>query len=90
MSGYFLSYSKGVKYPFEVQEGRCDFCRDITAEKGLICLEERTSWFLMNCSRFISSYDGDLRDPLVFPQERPLSMRVARGLSALLSGRAGS
>ena len=27
----------------------------------------------------LSTYDGDLRDPLRWPQERPVSMRVARG-----------
>ena len=27
----------------------------------------------------VSTYDGDLRDPLWFPQERPVPMRVARG-----------
>ena len=26
----------------------------------------------------LSSYDGDLRDPLWWPQERPVRMRVAR------------
>ena len=26
------------------------------------------------------TYDGDLRDPLWWPQERPVPMRVARGL----------
>ena len=26
-----------------------------------------------------STYDGDLRDPLLWPQERPVPMRVARG-----------
>ena len=26
----------------------------------------------------LSSYDGDLRDPLWWPQERPVPMRVAR------------
>ena len=36
MSGNFLSCSKGVKDPFEVQEGSCDFSRDATAEKGVI------------------------------------------------------
>ena len=25
------------------------------------------------------TYDGDLRDPLCWPQERPVPMRVARG-----------
>ena len=27
----------------------------------------------------LSSYDGDLRDPLWWPQEMPVPMRVARG-----------
>ena len=27
----------------------------------------------------LSTYDGDLRDPLLWPQERPVPMRVARG-----------
>ena len=27
----------------------------------------------------LSTYDGDLRDPLCWPQERPVPMRVARG-----------
>ena len=29
--------------------------------------------------QFLSTYDGDLRDPLWWPQERPFPMRVARG-----------
>ena len=36
---------------------------------------------------FLSSYDEDLRDPLVWPQESPVSMRVARGLSGVLCSR---
>ena len=36
MSGHFLSCNKGVKDPFEVQEGRCDFPQVATTEKGLI------------------------------------------------------
>ena len=39
----------------------------------------------------LSTYDGDLRDPLWWPQERPVPMRVARllhgGLSCFLSRR---
>ena len=27
----------------------------------------------------LSTYDGELRDPLWWPQERPVLMRVARG-----------
>ena len=36
MLGNFLSCLKGVKCPFETQEGRWDFSRDTAAEKGLI------------------------------------------------------
>ena len=35
MSGNFLSCSKGVKDPFEEQEGRCDFPRDAAVIKGV-------------------------------------------------------
>ena len=38
---------------------------------------------------FLSSYDGDLRDPLVWPQESPVSMRVARGLGIPLQSLPG-
>ena len=36
---------------------------------------------------FLLSYNGDLRDPLVWSPESPVSMRVARGLSGFLSRR---
>ena len=35
----------------------------------------------------LSTYDGDLRDPPWWPQERPVPMRVAQGLSELLARR---
>ena len=35
----------------------------------------------------LSTYDGDLNDPLWGPQKRPLPMRIARGLSGFLSRR---
>ena len=34
--------------------------------------------------QFLSSYDGDLRNPLVLPKERPVSMRVLKPLSGFL------
>ena len=36
MSGNFLNCCKGVKDPFNVQEGRCDFPQDAAEEMGLI------------------------------------------------------
>ena len=35
----------------------------------------------------LSTYEGDLSDPLWWPQEMPVPMRVARGLSGFLSRR---
>ena len=34
---------------------------------------------LLELQQVLSTYDGDLRDPLWWPQERPVPMRVARG-----------
>ena len=87
MSGNFLSCSKGVKDPFEIQEGRCDLPPDASVESDLISPEGRTSWIFSSCIRFLLNYDRDLRDPNVWPQERPVSMRVVRVHSGFLSNR---
>jgi len=34
---------------------------------------------------FLSIYDGELREPLVWPQGSPVSIRVVTGSAALLS-----
>ena len=50
--------------------------------------EERISWFFSCCSSnsgFLSSYNGELRDPLLSPQESAVCMRVVRGLSGCFS-----
>ena len=36
---------------------------------------------------FLSSYNGEFWDPLMWPQESPVSMRVGRGLLRFLSNR---
>ena len=41
----------------------------------------------LELQQVLSTYDGDLRDPLWWPQERPGAMRVARWLSGFLSRR---
>ena len=33
----------------------------------------------LELQQVLSTYDGDLRDPLCWPQERPFPLRVARG-----------
>ena len=79
MSGNFLSCSKGVKDPLEVPEVRCDLPRDASAEMGLISPGGENLLDFLEWRQVLSTYDRDLRDPLWWPQERPVHMRVARG-----------
>ena len=79
MSGNFLSCNKGVKYPFEVPEVRFDWPRDASAEMGLISPGGENLLDFLQLRQVHSTYEGDLRDPLWWPQERPVPMRVARG-----------
>ena len=74
MSGNFLSCSKGVKNPLEVPEVRCDYPRDASAEMGLISPEGEKLLDFLELRQVLSTYDGDLRDTLWLPQERPVPM----------------
>ena len=90
MSGNFLSCSKGVKNPLEVPEVRCDYPRDSSAEMGLISPEGENLLDFLELQQVLSTSDGDIRDPLWWPQERPVPMRVARGpLGVLLPSMPG-
>ena len=90
MSRNFLSCSKGVKDPLEVPEFSV-ISLDPSAEMGLISPGGENLLDFLELWQVISTYDGDLRDPLWWPQERPVQMRVARGplgcLSSFLSHR---
>ena len=79
MSGNFLSCSKGVKDPLEVPEVRCDYPRDASVEMGIISPRGENLLDFLELRQVPSTYDGALRDPLWWPQERPVPMRVARG-----------
>ena len=79
MSGNFLSCNKGVKDPFEVPEVRCDQPRDASAEMGLISPGGENLLDFLELRQVLSTYDGDLRDTLWWPQERLVPLRVARG-----------
>ena len=61
MSGNLLS-CKTVKEPFEVQERMCYFPHDAAAEKGLISPGGKNLLVFLQLGRFLSSYNGDLRD----------------------------
>ena len=79
MSGNFLSCSKGVKVQLEVPEVKSDLPRDASAEMGLISPGGENLLDFLELKQFLSTYDGDLRDMLWWPQERPFPMRFARG-----------
>ena len=79
MSGNFLSCSKGLKDPLEVPEVRGDWTRDASAEMDLISPGGENLLDFLELRQVLSTYDGDLRDPLWWPHERPVPMRVARG-----------
>ena len=91
MSGNFLSCIEGVKDPFESQEGRWDISQYAHSRKGphLMLRGESPGFSQVTAGNlvFLMSYDGDLRDPLVWPQESPVSMRVVMGFSGVLSSR---
>ena len=78
MSGNFLICSKGVKNPLEIPEVRCDYPRDASAEMGLISPEGENLLDFLELQQVLSTYDGDLRAPLWWPQEGPVPMRDAR------------
>ena len=74
MSGNFLSCSKGVKDPLEVAKVSCDEPRDTSAEMGLISPAGENLLDFLELRQVLSTYDGDLRDPLWLSQERPVPM----------------
>ena len=79
MSANFLSCRYGVKDPLEVPEFRCDLPRDASAEMGLISRGGENLLDFLELRQVLSTYDGDLRDTLWWPLERPVPMGVARG-----------
>ena len=54
---------------------------------GFISLGRENLLDFLELWQVLSTYEGDLRDPLWWPQERPVPMRVSRGLSGFLSRR---
>ena len=78
MLGNFLSCRKGLKDPVEVPEFSFDWPRDASAQMDLISPGGENLLDFLELRQVLSTYDGDLRDPLWCPQERPVTMRVAR------------
>ena len=74
-----LECSKGVKDPLEVPEFKCDYPLVASAEMGLMSAGGENILDFLELRQVLSTYDGVLRVPLCWPQERPVPMRVARG-----------
>ena len=74
MLGNYLSCSKGVNESFVVPEIRCDSAGDASAEMGLISPGWENLLDFLELRQELSTYDGDLRDPLWWHQERPVPM----------------
>ena len=74
MSRNFLSCSKGVKDLLELPEVRCNSPRDASAEMGLISPGGENLLDFLELRQVLSTYDGDLRDPLWCPQEMPVPL----------------
>ena len=53
---------------------------------GLISPRGENLLDFLEFRQVLSTYDGDFRDPLWWPQERPVPMRVAQGPLGSLSG----
>ena len=85
MLGNFLSCSKGGKDPWGFKREGVISLETSHEKRASSHLQRRTSWFFSSYGRPLSSYDGDLRDPLVWPQERPVSTKVARRPLGFLS-----
>ena len=85
MSGNFLSCGKGVKDPIEFRREGMISLETPQRKRASCLLEGRTSWIFSIGGRLLSRYDGDVRDPIMWPQERPVSMPVVRVLSGSLS-----
>ena len=79
MSGNFMICSKGVKDVLEVPEVRFDLPGDALAEMGLISPGGENFLDFPELRQVLSTYDRNLRDPLRWPLERSVPMRVARG-----------
>ena len=68
-----------MKDPLEVPEVRCGLSLDASAEMGLMSPGMERLLDIPEFQQVLSSYDGDFRDPLWWPQEMPVPIGVAKG-----------
>ena len=87
--GKVLNLHQGCQGPFQSSKEKVGFLLRCHSGNGpYLALRGESPGFsrvVAGNFLFLSSYDGDLMDLLMLPHERPVSMRVARGLSGFLS-----
>ena len=87
--GELLELHQGCQGLFQGSRGKVGFLSRCHCRKGPhLMLRGESPGFSRVAARnfgFLSSNDGDLRDPLVLPQESPVSMRVVKGFSGFFS-----
>ena len=84
MSRNILSCSKGVKDPFEVQNGMCNFLQSTVGGKGLISPGGVYLLFFLELRQVLSTYDRDLRDPSGGLRKGQSPCQLLGGLSGYL------
>ena len=77
--GDLLELQQGLKDPLEVPEVRCDYPREASEEMGIISPRGENLLDFLELRQVLSTYHGDLRDALWWPQERQVPKRVPRG-----------
>ena len=89
--GELLDLHQGCQEPFRGSRRKVGYLSRCCSRKGPhFTLRGESPFFPRVAGRklgFPLNYDWNLRDPLVLPQESPVTMRVARGLSGFLSSR---
>ena len=87
--GEIFVLHKGCQVPFQGSRGKVGFLSRCCSRKGphLALRGEYPGFSRVAAGNlgFLSSSDGDLRDPLVFPSKSQASIRVASGFSGFLS-----
>ena len=79
---------QGCQGPFRSSGDKVGFlARCCSTKRPQLALRGESPGFSRVAAGFFSSYDGDLRDPLVGPQRGPVSTQITRGPSGFLCSR---
>ena len=78
-AGEIFGLHQGCQVPFRISRGNVRFLLiRCSGKRPHLTMRGEPRGFSRVAVRF-SSYDGQLREPLMFPQGSPISIRVARG-----------